>query len=91
MPQTKVKCVCLGIENTENHHLFRRGIRKKWIKLGISKIKIYWQREDGKEVSTSIPIKAYAKICDICHKLNHPENISYHLNEMVVHNTEKEK
>jgi len=83
MAKTKLLCVCGSTEKPQCHHLFRKGIRKKWKKYGIKKIKVYWSKKD-KQIETMIPINAYVKLCPVCHKLSHPENLNYHLNQLVV-------
>ena len=76
-------CVCLGIEKTQKHHIFRFGFRKRMHSLGIDKITLFWEKPDG-IVENNIPVDAYVRFCDECHKLCHPENIDYHLNQLVV-------
>ena len=51
--------------------------------LGVYKIKIYFEKND-KEICLNLPIDIYVKFCEKCHKLNHSENLNYHLNELVV-------
>ena len=53
-------------------------------KLSVTEIKVYYEGKGNNEVSVIIPIDSYTYFCEFCHKLNHPENINYHLNEVVV-------
>ena len=92
----KIKyCPCQIPEKTQKHHLLRKGLRKRLKKISVDKITVFWIKGpigNEKEVSTKIPINTYVKFCDECHKLAHPENLNYHLNELVVKSLkEKEK
>ena len=82
-------CVCQSHITPQKHHLFRKWLRWRWEQVSVNKIWLFWVNKEGREISTRIPIDSYVRICPTCHKLCHPENIEYHLNELVVQNMEE--
>ena len=96
--KTKIKnnktwfvCACQGIEKTQSHHIFRQGFRKRMHSLAMDKVSLFWEKQDGTIVETKIPVDAFVRFCDECHKLCHPENLNYHLNELVVNSLKNNK
>lgn len=71
-------CMCQSPEKTTKHHVFKYPLRKIWAGLGMRSIKVFFISKTETEVWTGIPIDAYVRICDSCHRLNHPENLLYY-------------
>jgi len=78
------KCLCQGALSIQKHHLFRTQVRNRWKSLAQRKVWVHWEDGTGKEKKVFLPIDIYVKICEQCHKINHPENLPYHLNEIYV-------
>jgi len=93
MPKTKILCICGSTDKPQKHHIFRKGLRKKWERMGLKNIMMCWSKSKYSKAKIStipIPIFAYVRICPRCHRLAHPENLGFHLNELVVNHIEQQ-
>jgi len=70
-------------EDIQRHHIFFKRVRRDLKKRGIKKVFIAWINNE-KEKRICIPINSYVIIDEETHKLQHPENIKFNLNWMVV-------
>lgn len=81
------KCEISDVEGyVQEHHLFRVNIRNN-IKYKLINIK--WITEEGNVVKSQIQMNTTVNVCDEKHKLIHPENLNFHLNEMIVKKIKK--
>ena len=71
-------------EEIQRHHIFFKRVRYDMIKRGIKKVFLAWKTKEGKEQKHCVPINAYVIIDEETHRLQHPENLNYNLNWMIV-------